>query len=214
MHNSPGFNKKLQNSPGFTKSCRTARDYKKCRTARDLNKSCRTARDLPKVAEQPGMTKSAEQPSRAENLASAWAQHQSRSRYGRRACVLWRETSPQDFQTTTGAYAANGAGWLRTWYNKAACASHANQTDSPWEPVHAVLTRGGIPLVRVWRASRLYFDHHLDRNTLYMRRKGASDCTHYCTPGPIDTWIDPLLRVVVDSCSRRRGYVVQTGTSR
>ena len=63
MHNSPGFNKKLQNSPGFTKSCRTARDYKKCRTARDLNKccrtardlnkSCRTARDLPKVAEQP-----------------------------------------------------------------------------------------------------------------------------------------------------------------
>ena len=142
--------------------------------------------------------------SRAENLASAWAQHQSRSRYGRRVCVLWRETSPQDFKTTTGTYAANGAGWLRTWYNKAACASHANQTDSPWEPVHAVLTRGGIPLVRVWRASRLYFDQHLDRNTPYMRHKGASDCTHYCTPGPIDTWIDPLLKIVVDSCSRPR----------
>lgn len=152
--------------------------------------------------------------SRAENLASAWAQHQSRSRYGRRVCVLWRETSPQDFKTTTGRYAANGAGWLRTWYNKAACASHANQTDSPWEPVHAVLTRGGIPLVRVWRASRLYFDQHLNRNTPYMRHKGASDCTHYCTPGPIDTWIDPLLKVVVDSCSRPRDDLVQTSTCR
>ena len=33
-----------------------------------------------------------------------------------------------------------------------------------------------------------------------MQRKHASDCTHYCTPGPVDTWVDVLMKAIVKSC--------------
>lgn len=140
---------------------------------------------------------------RAHNLAGAWAQYRS-SRTKRDICVLWRETSPQDFATPTGAYDASSRGWLRTWYNKAPCKSHANQTVSPWEPVHDVLSQGSIPVVRVWNASRRYYDQHLEMNTVYMQRKHASDCTHYCTPGPVDLWVELVLNAILIHCTRPR----------
>jgi hypothetical protein len=129
-----------------------------------------------------------------------------------RACVLWRETSPQDFPTRTGAFFGmvnRYSGWYLGAAKGGQCVSHARRA-SPWDSplgtataVHATLEDAGIPIVRVWGLSRAHSHLHLGirtPHTIHKGENGSADCTHYCTPGPIDLWVAPLLHTIRSSC--------------
>ena len=146
--------------------------------------------------------------SRVRSLAELWSSHARQARGGRhrlsparRVCLLWRETSPQDFSTASGAWPGLVYRGTR-WGFGERCIDHNDGTSSPWDGLNAILERAGIPVVRVWARSRMYAGLHLEARTPHTMAQGV-DCTHYCTPGVVDTWVQPLLDSIRESCARQ-----------
>ena len=139
---------------------------------------------------------------RANQLVTAWESVDP----SRRPCLLWRETGPQHFNMSRdgdGVYNIRYSKYMPPVYDYAnkhmGCQPLGGRyRESPWEPVHQRLERGGVRVVRVWNASRDAFDEHLHGKTKFVLNR--SDCTHWCTPGVVDIWTSLVLGAVRVHC--------------
>ena len=119
--------------------------------------------------------------------------HWGATKRHRRDCLIWRETSPQAFDTPSGAYPGR-------WLDSRPCTDHRH-VSSPWEPVHAALAkRGKIPIAHVWNDTRSHFGAYVGRT----RGTGTHtvDCTHLCIrpSGVYDLWTQRVLQQIERSC--------------
>ena len=163
---------------------------------------------------------------RAKELVATWrwakeaaASHPLR---GRTKCMLWRETSPQHFATKTGTFRTQRTQKTLGWVHQLGCRPHeAHRVASPWEAVHKVLEADGIPVVRIWNSSREHWDLHISNRTRHMlyRHRHENDtskwstidanfdCSHWCTPGVVDTWVTLLMQSVDHHCALETDHV-------
>ena len=65
------------------------------------------------------------------------------------------------------------------------------------------LERGGIAVVRIWNWSRAHYASHVGNATAHAAGTSIFDCTHYCTPGPVDAWMRLTLTAIATACPRR-----------
>ena len=117
-------------------------------------------------------------------------------------CLVWRETSPQHFQTHSGVFPGQShlrSKFLPPAYVPQPCVPIATKSESPWSRVNEYIEHSGIPIVRVWEDSRRRFDAHLDSKTPYVITR--HDCTHWCTPGVVDVWITRIVHVLSVACA-------------
>ena len=115
----------------------------------------------------------------------------------RNDCLLWRETSPQAFNTPSGAYPGR-VDKYQGWYGRGGCTPHT-EVDSPWEPVHDIFEAAQIRVIRVWNESRVHHSAYISNRTEHALKRGA-DCTHFCTPGVYDLWVQLLLGAMIQYC--------------
>lgn len=152
---------------------------------------------------------------RAEDLGmlSQSVNHLSRRSWttrspSRSVCLLWRETGPQHFAARLGTFRKQSFQKSVGWQTPKGCMPHQSLATSPWEPMHKVLEdRFGIPVIRVWNASRQHWDRHIANRTSHMLYRdqnatmhGNFDCTHWCTPGVVDLWLELILQSLIAHC--------------
>ena len=128
---------------------------------------------------------------RAAQLAAVWRQHGGSS--GVR--LLWREASPQHFETPDGRF---NRSYLHPRpisgdERPLRCVPHREQ-GAGWHPQRAGLApleAAGVPIVRVWDLSVSQWDVHTAGPQPLTGGSQALDCTHYCEPsGVLDAWVD------------------------
>ena len=155
---------------------------------------------------------------RANELGRIW--QQSKSAHPS-TCLIWRETGPQHFASRSGTFRTQRAQKSTQWVSNSVCRPHSG-TASPWEPVNQLLENvHGIPVVRVWNHSREHWDKHIANRTKHMQywnkirghnmttieRRANSDCSHWCTPGVVDVWIELIMRTIASKCNEQaRGH--------
>jgi len=94
--------------------------------------------------------------------------------------VIWRETSPQHFQS----------GRWSVWYKKEACRP-LQSAMNPWKNTRLSALAQGCTFLEVWDLSATAWSDHLAQKTNHTRHRGM-DCTHFCEPGLIDVWSNRL----------------------
>ncbi|KAL1519786.1 hypothetical protein AB1Y20_023293 [Prymnesium parvum] len=115
--------------------------------------------------------------------------------------IVWRETSPQHFQATHPF--SEGDSHVPSWWrdeHASRCSplapddANANKFNEATNPI---MTRAGVPLLKVWHATAQDWSTHLSRTT---NRESASitDCTHFCvdTSGALRSWALGLLAAI------------------
>lgn len=113
---------------------------------------------------------------------------------------IWRETVPTHFNTPDGMFPGFGKAGS-TCAPRQDVSQHWSNTLA-----NAVMQRLGIPILYVERQLMSEWYAHIDRlNRFEMRNNSAGrpmlrphfDCTHYCLPGPPDSWVMQLFTMLM-----------------
>ena len=127
------------------------------------------------------------------------------------SCLIWRETAPANFNTSNGTYPQQlrgcALGDSKSTVQPCGVQHHhcsPGTDETPWASINTMLNRSGIPVLYIWSASQALWQQHVGKRVAKLSRDGALggklDCVHYCTPGPIDLWVQPLLEHVAIYC--------------
>ena len=106
--------------------------------------------------------------------------------------LIWRETGPQHFATSSGYYLQEGS---------RECAPFKNMTwayESDWRNrvAEEIFIPLQVPILRVWGPSAHLWDGHIiDQDRL--DEPGLKDCTHFCVPsGVLYFWRELLFNTI------------------
>ena len=124
--------------------------------------------------------------------------HERHANASKRSCLIWRETSPSDFNTSDGTYPSNVTGF------EATLTCRPGPYETRWSQLHSAIEGQAVPVLHVHNLSRSYWQQHVDtRCRKLSRERGVTrhDCLHYCTPGPIDLWIEPMTQLISKRCA-------------
>jgi len=130
----------------------------------------------------------------------------------RRARVqyIWRETVPTHFATAVGDGRFPG-------HHDALCGARQS-TAQHWSNTlaNAAMARLGVPILFVEQAAMTEWASHVDRMNRFIPRNDSQgrtvhrphhDCTHFCLPGPPDSWVAQLLTMLHALAVRRTAAV-------
>ena len=105
--------------------------------------------------------------------------------------LIWKTATAQHFTFAGGHFHFPTMEDYNRWRPNATCASSHTiaemEEHNAWNRAGQPLIRAaGVPILDVWRSTSLAWNAHV----------GFGDCTHWCVPGVMDHWTDPLHSLV------------------